>query len=149
MFGKRATLVLAAALAVTACGGGASPGTGTQPPASRAPTTAPAGGGGGGATLGTLNVDVGGVKRTYAIQTCVDTDQGLAVVAALDSLDANGAALLMPHDSSAPSISGVIDGTPWVIAGNPKGTLNGKSGTFSGTDMASDKQVTGDFACTN
>ncbi len=148
MFGKRTALVLVAALAVTACGGGATPGAGTKAPATQAPAGG-GGGGGGGANLGTLNVDVGGAKRSYPIQTCVDTDQGLAVVASLDSLDANGAALLMPHDSSAPSISGVIDGTPWVIAGNPKGTLNGKSGTFSGTDMASDKQVTGDFACTN
>jgi hypothetical protein len=154
MFGKRMTLVLVAALAAAACAptggggghGGASPGAGTQP----APATqAPGGGGGGGASVGVLNLDFGGAKYSYPIVTCVDSAEGLAVIASSDSLQANGAALLMPHDSSTPSISGVVDGKPWVIGTEAKGTLNGKSGSFSGIDMASSAPIKGDFACTN
>ena len=150
MFGKRIALVLFAAVAVAGCGGGASPGAATAAPTSGpAATPAAAGGGMGDANLGTLNVDLGGAKYSYPIRACAFSGKDLGVIAYSDDLAKNAVALVMPGDSSAPSISGFIGGNPWVIPTDVKWTLNGKSGTFEGVDAASNKQVKGDFACTN
>jgi len=150
MFGKRIVFILVGALAVAACGGGTSPGTATAAPTSGPAATPAAGGGGmGDANLGTLNVDLGGAKYSNPIRACAFSGKDLGVIAYSDDLAKNAAALVMPGDSSAPSISGFIGGNPWVIPSDVKWTLNGKSGTFEGVDAASNKQVKGDFACTN
>jgi hypothetical protein len=150
MFGRRITLVLVAAVAVAACGGGASPEATTTPPTSGPAATPTGGGGAGGANLGTLNVDLGGAKYSYPIRVCAFSGKDLGVIAYSDDLAQNAVALAIPGDSSAPSISGFIGGNPWAIPPtDPKWTLNGKSGTFEGVDGISNKQVKGDFACTN
>lgn len=160
MVRTRMTLALVAALALAACGGGGPPATGTPAPttgASAPATQAPDAGAsapatvvpGAGASFGTLNVDIGGVKYSYPIRTCVFSGADLGVIAYTDALESNAVALVMPGDGSDPSVSGFIDGQPWVIATDPKGTLSGKSGTFSGIDAVSGKQVKGEFACTN
>ena len=103
----------------------------------------------GDANLGTPNVDVGGAKYSYPIRACAFSGSSLGVIAYSDALGQNDVALAMPSDSSSPSMSGHIGDNPWVIATDQKATLNGKSGTFEGVDAASNKQVKGDFACTN
>ena len=97
-----------------------------------------------------MTVTLGGTKKTYAITLCAPI-QGRLMVQAGDPttdgvglwvmLDANG----KPTVGDNANISGTFAGQAWY--GPPSATWDGKQGSFSGTDSASQQTVTGSFTC--
>ena len=157
-------LALAAVFAVAGCGGGAStsptaaPASAT-PEASAAPaassaapeasatpeasaaasaSAAPAG-------AGSMTVTLGSMKKVYTTVVCTTMSDGLYVLAGDQSSD--GAAVVIPSGGSTPTLAGAIGGNPWLVSTDPVATLNGKQGTFSGTDAITQQKVAGSFSC--
>ena len=123
--------VLAAAVALTGCGGGQS--ASVAPAATEAPAATAAGGP---VTLtaapGTVVVAHGGGQETYQVSSCSSTTPS-----------ADMAGLL--------AMVGIFGGNPWGVQTNATANVTKSSGafsgTFSGTDEISGGMVEGAFAC--
>jgi len=162
MIPPRFVLALATVLLVAGCGGGTSTAPTTGPaasdvpeasaptgasaaaPATAAPATAAPG------SSGTMTVTLGGASKTYTVTLCTTMSGSLYVQAGDPTTD--GAGLQVNLDTSGKpvagdnaKISGTFAGQAWY--GPPSATWDGKQGSFSGTDTASNQTVSGTFTC--
>jgi hypothetical protein len=136
-------LIIAAILVVTAAGCGGSSASGGN---------GGGGGGGGGGAAGTAAVTFDGHAYNLTNGICIDV--GVLGLEGWFGDYSNGEAgdgdylSFIISSSKVSSVGGRSGGAPWALAdGKQSGTLNGRQGTFSGTDFVSGKQVSGTFNC--
>jgi hypothetical protein len=111
-------------------------------------------GGGGGGGSGQVTIDAGGPSVTLTDARCFDTaEYGLTVLAGSQEHGEgkpDGISMTILHDPTLnATISGSLNGRPFALSAlDAKGTISGKSGTFSGTDsLGSGLMFSGTFTC--
>ena len=113
------------------------------------------GAGGLGAGAGKATAKVTFDSKTYSLSggTCTDIGSVLGTEVTAGNYS-NGEAgpgdylEMMVKGDTVSVVQGRAGGVPWALAtGKQRGSISGGNGTFSGTDFASGKEVSGTFAC--
>lgn len=150
----RVAVLLVLGTSLAACGGGgatsAAPEDPNTPPSTApAATEAPAGT----ATVetaepagaGTFTITVGGKTGTGVITECTTNPDGS--LTATNMGDTSGDVIVVSVGTGTPLISGSVDAIDFALGTDGTATVDGKSGTFGGSDAGTGEAISGTFAC--
>lgn len=154
----RLMLVLVLGATLAACGGGGASSAAPDGSAAPEPTTAPAAteatasaapvqtAAPGGA--GTFTITVGEATGTGVLTECATNPDGS--LTASNMADTSGDTIVVMVGQGTPIISGTVDGIDFALdpmSTDNAATIDGKSGTFSGSNAGSGEPISGSFAC--